>query len=91
MLVPPPYEDPVFVKAVKERFSYFYSHKELVFKEINESAYYLRYSAVENNYKWGTLYKYVDRDVSIWGAYMNEVEYLKEWLSARFEWLKDNL
>lgn len=81
------FEDPYFVQLVKERWKYFYSKKSAIMSEINADANYLKYSAVENDNKWQTLYKYTERNRDIWGSYFNEVEYLKQWLNTRMEWL----
>jgi len=82
------FEDPAFVTKVKERFDYFYNRKNDIMNEINANAQYLRYSAQENNNKWHTLYTYTWPNYDIWGCYQNEVQSMKEWLNARFEWLK---
>ena len=82
------FEDPAFVAKVKERFDYFYNRKEDIMNEINANAQYLRYSAQENNNKWHTLYTPTWPNYDIWGSYQNEVQSMKEWLNARFEWLK---
>ena len=73
---------------MKEKFNYFYNNKDVIFNEINENAQYLKYSVVENNAVWQTLYEYTWPNYAIWGSYENEVAYLKQWLNARFEWLK---
>lgn len=82
------FEDLAFVAKVKERFDYFYSRKDDIMSEINANAQYLRYSVQENNNKWYTLYTYTWPNYDIWGSYQNEVQSMKEWLNARFEWLK---
>ena len=82
------FQDPDFVARVKEKFNYFYNNKDVIFNEINENAQYLKYSVVENNAVWQTLYEYTWPNYAIWGSYENEVAYLKQWLNARFEWLK---
>ena len=82
------YKDPYFVKLLKERFNFFYGQKEAIFKEINENAQYLRYAVVENENRWHTLYTYNWRNANIWGSYDNEVQFMKQWLSARLEWMK---
>ena len=84
------FEDPAFRSLAKERFSYFYGRKDDIQREINANAQYLKYSVVENDNKWPTLYEFmpsVNRDV--WGSYQNEVQHLKNWLNLRFEWLKE--
>ena len=83
------FEDPAFVAKVKERFAYFYSHREDIMKNINENALYIKYSVQENENKWHTFYTYTWPNYDIWGSYMNEVQSMKTWLSKRFEWLKN--
>ena len=83
-------KDPVFVAKLKERFNYFYSHKNEFLTYLNESAQYLRYSVEENEAKWGTLYHYTFKNYNIWGSYFNEVQDLKEWLNARLDWMKED-
>lgn len=86
------FKDPKFVNLVKERFAFFYNNKERIFYNIDENAHYLRYSAEENNYKWNNLYDIVQssspKSFNIWGCYYSEVQFMKEWLFKRFEWLK---
>jgi hypothetical protein len=43
---------------------------------------------IENNNRWKTLYIYTWPNYAIWGAYDNEVQYLKSWLDERFAWLE---
>lgn len=83
------FEDPYFVKLVKERYDYFYSKKSAIMQEINDNANYLKLSAVENDNRWHTLYTKTWRNRDIWGSYYNEIEQLKEWLDNRMDWLKD--
>lgn len=82
------FKDPSFVALVKERFAYFKSRKNDIMIDINENASYLKYSVVENNAKWNTLYQYTWPNYAICGSYDNEVQYLKQWLNQRFEWLE---
>lgn len=82
------FEDPAFVAKVKERFNYFYGKREDIMREINANAKYLKYAVQENENKWHTFYTYTWPNYDIWGSYNNEVQSMKEWLNARFEWLK---
>ncbi|MBQ7823895.1 MAG: CotH kinase family protein [Bacteroidaceae bacterium] len=82
------FEDPEFVSLVKDRFNYFKSKKNDIFININDNADYLKYSVVENNNKSQTLYKYTWPNYAIWGSYNNEVQYLKNWIEKRFNWLE---
>ena len=83
------FEDPNFVKKVKERFNHFYSIKDDIYNEINENADYLKYSVIENDYKWNILYQSTWPNHGIWGSYTNEIQYMKRWLETRFEWLNN--
>lgn len=82
------FQDLSFVTKVKERFNYFYSKRDDIMREINENAMYLKYSVRENDNRWRTFYTYTWPNYDIWGSYNNEVQSMKEWLNARFEWLK---
>ena len=83
------FEDPHFVAKVKERFAYYYDRRNQIYDEINANAQYLKYSVVENNNKWGTLYEYTWPNNMIWGSYENEVQSFKLWLERRFQWLHE--
>lgn len=82
------FQDPAFVAKVKERFAYFYNRLPDIMYAINSNATYLRYSVMENNNKWGTLYNYTWPNYDIWGCYKNEIQNMKNWIQARLEWLK---
>ena len=82
------FKDPAFVAKVKERFDFFYSHRNDIMRDINENAAYLRYAVQENENKWHTLYNYTWPNYNIWGNHQNEIQSMKEWLNTRFEWLK---
>ncbi|GHV63734.1 hypothetical protein FACS1894199_00350 [Bacteroidia bacterium] len=81
-------KDPVFVAQVKTRFAYFKSKKNEIFSNINENAEYLKWSVIENNNRWNTLYVETWPNYAIWGNYDNEIQYMKNWLDARLEWLE---
>lgn len=81
-------QDPAFVSKLRERYKYFYRHKEDFISYINSDAQYLRYAAQENQKRWGTFYHYSYKQYDIWGSYQNEAQSLKEWLNERMEWLK---
>ncbi|MDR2802136.1 MAG: CotH kinase family protein [Prevotellaceae bacterium] len=81
-------QDPAFVAQVKTRFAYFKSKENDILSNINSGAAYLKYSVIENNSRWQTLYVSTWPNYAIWGAYENEVQYMKNWLSTRFDWLE---
>ena len=82
------FQDPAFVKRVKEHFNILYNHKNEILAYINADAQYLRYAVDENEKVWGTFYHYTWSNYDIWGSYQNEVQCLKEWMNKRMEWLK---
>ena len=82
------FQDPSFVKQVKNRFDFLYSRRSEIYNKINEYAGYLSRSAVENENRWGTLYERMWPEYGVWGGYDNEVQYMKDWLERRFVWLK---
>ena len=82
------FNDPEFVRKAKERFEHYYSNLDNMLLEINSCVDYLKYSVIENNNKWGTLYTFSNPNVVVLGAYENEVHYLKSWLISRMEWMK---
>jgi outer membrane murein-binding lipoprotein Lpp len=80
------FQDPAFVTKVKERFTYFYSHKNDILNEINENAKYLKYSAQENNNKWGIYDSYGPAENGM-QYFQKEVDKMKAWLEGRMDWL----
>ena len=85
------HEDPAFIKRLTERFFYFYNNKDIILNNIGEDALYLRSSVAENDNIWHTLYKYSWPNNDIWGSYNNEVQFLKDWVNKRFEWMKKEI
>lgn len=85
------FEDPAFVEKVKERFTYFYAHKNDIINEINANGQYLKYSVRENDNKWGVFADYKSSNLDTWIIYQNEVSSMKRWLESRFEWLNGAL
>lgn len=84
------FQDPIFVERVKERFSFFYSHKMEILQEMNENAMYLKYAVQENNNKWDVFDTSISSQSS-WALYQNEVESMKIWLDRRMDWLNKAL
>ena len=85
------FNDREFISLVRERFNYYKSRLNDIYSYINNDADILKYSVIENNNRWGTFYTQAGPNYAIWGSYRNEVEYLKEWLTKRMDWLDRNL
>jgi hypothetical protein len=82
--------DPSFRKKVSVRYDHFYNLKDMVLKSIDEYSFYLRYAQVENNRIWNTLGKpSAHPTAKILPTYNDEINYLKNWISKRMDWLKD--
>lgn len=78
------FEDPAFVSKVKERFNFFYNHKQDIISEMNSNAQYLKYAVLENNNMWDVF----PANSNTWSVYSNTVLNLESWLNSRIEWLK---
>lgn len=85
------FEDPVFANTAKERFMFFFNHRDDVYRNIDESASEIKYSVIENQNRWNNLYVENFYAQIIWGAYYNEVQGMKEWLERRFQWFYNEL
>lgn len=81
------FEDPDFVAAVKARFEYFKGNKTALLENINKKSVSLKWSIQEDNNKWNTLYNNTPPNYAVVGSYNNEVQYLKDWINKRFDWL----
>ena len=82
------FEDPAFVAKVKERYDYFYSHKNDIITEISNTAAYLKYAVQEDNNKWNTFSSSSNSGEQAWYLYQNIVFSMEDWLDSRMDWLK---
>ncbi len=76
-------KDPEFIQMAKERFNYFYARKDDIIAYLDESAQLVKPSASVNDKIWNV---FEGQDFST--AYDGEVEFMKQWIEGRFEWLK---
>jgi hypothetical protein len=79
------FQDPAFVAKVKERFTYFYNHKNDILKEIDADVHYLRNAIPENNNKWEVFDSSSAEEVR--KQYEREVATMKSWIENRLDWL----
>ena len=82
------FKDPVFVSKVKERFGFFYMHKNDIINQISANAEYLKYAIMEDNNKWNTFTSATNSDNRAWALYQGTVFSMEKWLSSRMDWLK---
>ncbi|GHU39550.1 hypothetical protein FACS1894105_14310 [Clostridia bacterium] len=89
------FEDPEFVKETQKRWKEIYSvYFPQMIKRIDSEANRIKSSAEMNFGKWKILGVYVwpnAGDVRSRKTYQSEISYLKEWLTARAEWINDNI
>jgi len=86
------FEDPAFEHKVVERWKEIKATKlNTIFDYINATSQQLRYSQKENNKKWDVLYNYTWPNAIVLGSYENEVQYMKEWLIKRINWMDNEL
>lgn len=92
------FKDSSFVATVKNRFDFFYSKRNDLMEDIDRNAEILYRSAYQDNAVWHNLDEdkrdQHDHRHYQGGGYYKEVEWLKEWICKRLDWLKieyDNL
>lgn len=83
------FQDPTFVAKVKERFTYFYNHKNDILREVDSDVSYLRNTIPENNNKWGVFSGSSADDVR--KQHQKEVTSMKSWIEKRLEWMNDEI
>lgn len=82
------FKDPAFVAKVKERYDFFYSHKNDIITEISNTAEYLKYAIQEDNNKWNTFTTASNSGEQAWLLYQTTVYSMEKWLNSRMDWLK---
>lgn len=85
------FQDPAFVNKVKSRWAELKPELELIPDFIDFWAAELQDAPARNFQKWRILNIYVWPNVKIPGTYQGEVDYLKEFYTARLNWIDENL
>jgi hypothetical protein len=86
------FEDPAFVQKVKDRWNLLKSTEvNSLFTFVNETSVYLNHSQKENFNKWDVLYNFTWPNRVAVGSYESEVQYMKEWLSKRINWMDSEI
>lgn len=83
------FQDPAFVAKVKERFTYFYNHKNDILREVDADVSYLRNAIPENNNKWEVFSGSSADDIR--KQHQNEVTAMKSWIEKRLEWMNEEI
>jgi len=85
------FSDPYFIGLLKQRYSYFRSKSDLIFENIDETADYIYLSQYTNNEIWQTLGIWVWPNSKVFSTYEEEVDYLKQWIILRLDWLDNEI
>ena len=80
-------EDPYFVDLVKERYQHFRLKEILLYEMMDENVAYFYHSMEDNYERWPTLGTWVWPNSKVFSTYEQELDYLKSWLSQRFQWM----
>jgi len=81
------FEDPYFENLVIERFDFYYQNLDNFNSKIDEFSSYLSVSQSYNYDIWQTLGTYVWPNPVWFDTHQEEVDYVKQWLLARMNWL----
>lgn len=86
------FQHELFQQKLKQRWTYWKSNGlNKIFEHINARAGQLSFSQVQNFNKWQTLYAFTWPNYVVLGTYENEVQYLKDWLNSRIQWIDSQL
>ncbi len=81
------FEDPDFISRVKERFVYFKNNEDHLLDYIDNSASHLQLAQYENDNRWNVFGNWIWPNAVVFDTHQEEVNYLKNWLIQRMEWL----
>ena len=85
------FKDPAFVQKVKHRMTYYYDNKQKWLDQIDLMAADIYISQAENEEVWKTMDKSLMYNYYIFGSFEAAVNYLKDWLSKRLDWLQTHI
>jgi hypothetical protein len=85
------FEDPAFADQVRLRWNEKKPEVEGILQFIDSRAAFISNAAAYNFRKWPILDRYVWPNAVVTGSYSGEIEYMKNWLSERIEWLDKQL
>ena len=81
------FQDPEFVKVLKQHFQFYYDRQNEIYKEIENQKNLISPLIEENEKIWFQFSKPYDKTVSA-SAFNAGCDELKSWLQQRFDWLK---
>ncbi|AZQ44441.1 CotH kinase family protein [Nonlabens ponticola] len=81
------FKDPQFAGRVRNRFFEFYDNRNLIFELIDNHAHQLREAQIRDDQQWNIIGTKVWPNYKVFDTYQEEVDYLKDWLETRYQWL----
>lgn len=85
------FKDPVFVTKVKDRFNYYYANRQQIYDHIDANASTIIEKIYEDNKMWGRVCSKSSSKDEVKAAYQEKVNYLKNWIETRLNWLNENI
>ena len=83
--------DPTFVEMVKQRFSYYYDHRQDIYDHIDQNCSLLAARIGLENKLWGCLCSKSASEDKVRAEHQKKAEQLKVWIETRMQWLKPNI
>ena len=83
--------DANFNQKLKTRWKQIRTNVMSIPQYIDDQAKYLKYSQVENYTKWNILGTYIEPNQVVTGSYAGEVDYFKDWMQKRINWIDSQL
>ena len=87
------FNDPKFTAAVKARWQEVLPIlRTTIMEKIDEAAFGTLHVAQQRNFqRWDILNEWVWPNADVFGSYEGEMDYLKEWLTARINWMDSEI
>lgn len=85
------FQDPAFVEIVKRRFNDYFTHREMIYRHIDQMSGNLSRNIALENKLWGQLCKTSSSTEKVEAEYTRQTEKLKSWIETRMQWLKRNI
>ena len=85
------FQDPAFVEIVKRRFNDYFTHREMIYRHIDQMSSDLCLNIALENKLWGQLCKTSSSTEKVETEYTRQAEKLKSWIETRMQWLKRNI
>ncbi len=85
------FEDPVFVNRVKIRFGDYYAHRQAIYDHIEDNYRLLVGKVALDNRLWGRLCDKSSSEEKVRSVYREHLDWLKDWIERRMQWLKTHL